>query len=55
MTKFTTINGVEFETYKSKYTEQYINQHNPKRFEDCYERPSKYKEGIYYDWLEWFD
>ena len=55
MTKFTTINGVEFETYKSKYARTNRIMHNPKRLEDCYDRPSHTKERIYYDWLDWFD
>lgn len=58
MTKYTTINAVKFETYESKYTKGYIKWHEliqPKRLEDCYDKPSKYKEGIYYKWLEWFD
>lgn len=55
MTKFTTINGVDFETHKSKYARTNRIMHNPKRLEDCYDKPSKYKEGIYYEWMEWFD
>ena len=54
MTKYTTINGVDFETYKSKVTKQNI-WHNPKRLDECYDRPSEYKIEIYYDWLDWFD
>ena len=55
MTKYTTINGVEFETYKSKYTQGLIDNHKTKTLWQCYEKPSKIKESIYYDWLEWFE
>lgn len=55
MTKYTTINGVEFETHKSKLPQDLIYNHKTKTLWQCYEKPSKIKESIYYDWLEWFD
>lgn len=59
MTKYTEINGVEFETIKSKRTESmidaYLSSGNAYRsIWDCYERPSRTKEEIYIEWRDWF-
>ena len=50
MTKYTDINGIDFETHKSKYTKSMIEKHlnKPiKLLDDCYEKPSSTKRAIY--------
>lgn len=54
--KTITINGREFELYVP--TKHIPNKDNLERYAgrsitDCYDRPSKTKSEIYYDWLQW--
>ena len=56
--KYTKINGVYFETIKSKKTEAMINYHdknfNHRDLSDYYEKPSEAKRAIYTDWIRWY-
>lgn len=58
MTKYTTLCGVDFETIKSKKTQQMIDVHCERwprysSLADCYDRPSDAKRAIYDEWMQW--
>lgn len=58
MTKYTMINGIEFETHKSKYANIAVNNwlhEYPQTLDDCYENPSVTKQEIYAEWMAWKD
>ena len=57
--RYTTINGVDFETTRTKYAGPAIERHyNPWSYDDiteAYDNPSNAKRAIYADWREWAD
>lgn len=48
-----TIDGVDFKV-DTKATASYPAEAGIRTVHDCYERPSQYKENIFYDWQRWF-
>ena len=57
MTNYIDINGIDFELKKSKYADKCIKKHleQPiKTLYDCYSKPSKEKEKLYKDIINWF-
>lgn len=58
MTKYTNINGIDFETHASKYAHIIINSiltdNGLHTLEQCYTKPSETKRAIYNEWREWY-
>ena len=58
MTKYTEINGIYFETHKSKHAQNMIYCHlkhySNKDLYNHYEKPSDLKIAIYNEWLDWY-
>ena len=58
MTKYTNINGVDFETIKSSKTQNMIDYHMKyfmhRDLYFYYEKPSDIKREIYLKWLKWY-
>ena len=56
--KYTNINGIDFETHKSKRTKEMIDWHMKNYLNrdlyDHYEKPSNSKLEIYKNWLDWY-
>ena len=58
MTKYTEINGIQFETIRSDKTPNLIKQagmYAGRTLWECYENPSRIKEEIYEEWRKWYN
>lgn len=57
MTRYTEINGEQFEVIRSKKTDDLVKWHTThyiaRSLYECYERPSDAKIGIFEEWEEW--
>ena len=54
MSKTITLNGHTFTVHKSKYAkEESLHRCSGRWLDDCYTRPSKAKQEIFKEWLEW--
>ena len=57
MTKYTEINGIQFETHKSKYAYKAVKRikenYNGKDLYSYYEKPSAIKQEIWREWRIW--
>lgn len=57
MTKYTEINGEQFEVIRSKKTDDFFHWHISHEIahtlEECYSRPSDAKRAIFEEWREW--